>query len=177
MLPPRYAATLVHRVGVTPATAYHELNDMLEANGALEACADMWPGSGWPALREAEPGNSRPRQPCHRRTTCYCRPSRLATARHCDLPRRAQQEATTAALEHQRTCPRPHRASGSVSAPPRASFLISMIFLVIVPSCSSLRTSIVPGLPLQPAIGPSVLLAQWRTTPSAATGRTRCSPS
>lgn len=41
VLPPRYAATLVHRVGVTPATAYHKLNDMLEANGALEACADI----------------------------------------------------------------------------------------------------------------------------------------
>ena len=41
VLPIKYAATLVHRDGVSPATAYQELHGMFTADGVLEACADV----------------------------------------------------------------------------------------------------------------------------------------
>ena len=41
VIPTKYAATLVHRDGVSPATAYRELYGMFEADGVLEACADV----------------------------------------------------------------------------------------------------------------------------------------
>lgn len=41
VIPTKYAASLIHRDGVAPATAYRELYGMLEADGALEACADV----------------------------------------------------------------------------------------------------------------------------------------
>lgn len=41
VLPTKYAATLVHRDGVSPATAYQELHGMFAADGVLEACADV----------------------------------------------------------------------------------------------------------------------------------------
>ena len=41
VLPIKYAATLVHRDGVSPATAYQELHGMFAADGVLETCADV----------------------------------------------------------------------------------------------------------------------------------------
>lgn len=41
VLPTKYAAPLVHRDGVAPATAYRELAGMLEADGMTVACADV----------------------------------------------------------------------------------------------------------------------------------------
>lgn len=41
VLPMKYAATLVHRDGVSPATAYQELHGMFTADGTLEAGADV----------------------------------------------------------------------------------------------------------------------------------------
>jgi hypothetical protein len=41
VIPCRYAVTLVHREGVSPSTAYTELHGILEADGALEQCADV----------------------------------------------------------------------------------------------------------------------------------------
>ena len=41
VIPTKYAATLVHRDGVSPAVAYQELYGMLEADGTLEVCADV----------------------------------------------------------------------------------------------------------------------------------------
>ena len=37
IVPTKYAAALVHRDGVAPATAYQELAGMLEADGTTEA--------------------------------------------------------------------------------------------------------------------------------------------
>lgn len=37
VIPTKYAAALVHRDGVAPATAYQELAGMLEADGTTEA--------------------------------------------------------------------------------------------------------------------------------------------
>ena len=39
--PPKYAAVMVHRDAISPATAYRELYGILEADGALETCADV----------------------------------------------------------------------------------------------------------------------------------------
>lgn len=41
VIPARYAATLIHRDGVAPGTAYQEVSGMLEADGTTEACADV----------------------------------------------------------------------------------------------------------------------------------------
>lgn len=41
VIPTKYAAALVHRDGIAPATAYHEVSGMLEADGATESCADV----------------------------------------------------------------------------------------------------------------------------------------
>jgi hypothetical protein len=41
VIPTKYAAALVHRDGVAPATEYQELAGMLEADGTMEACADV----------------------------------------------------------------------------------------------------------------------------------------
>ena len=41
VIPSRYAAILVHRDAVAPSVAYQEILGALEADGALEACADV----------------------------------------------------------------------------------------------------------------------------------------
>ena len=41
VIPARYAATLIHRDGVDPVLAYHEVYGMLEADGLLQTCADI----------------------------------------------------------------------------------------------------------------------------------------
>lgn len=41
VIPTHYAASLVHRDGVSPTVAYQEVYGMLEADGALEVCADV----------------------------------------------------------------------------------------------------------------------------------------
>ena len=51
VLPTKYTASLVHRDGVSPATAYHELYGMFEADKVLEDCADVlaWLGVAFTA--------------------------------------------------------------------------------------------------------------------------------
>ncbi|KAI2511047.1 hypothetical protein MHU86_3359 [Fragilaria crotonensis] len=41
VIPAKYAATLIHRDGVSPATAYQELTGQFAADGVDEACADV----------------------------------------------------------------------------------------------------------------------------------------
>ena len=41
VIPIKYAATFVHRDGVSPATAYRELQGIFEADGVTEACVDV----------------------------------------------------------------------------------------------------------------------------------------
>ena len=41
VIPTKYAATSIHRDGVSPSTAYQELSGIFETGGVLEACADV----------------------------------------------------------------------------------------------------------------------------------------